>query len=114
MLGGPGTRWIWAGRPLEQSIASLASLNWWPEADRIQTTLMQANQAFLKDRDHLRIDYADSLEHPAAQIERIIDYLGIQPSESQIRDAIKLVIKKDPAPLAVAKQAGCQSSNLFY
>ncbi len=45
----------------------------------------------------------NTLQHRS---QRIIDYLGIQPSESQIRDAIKLVIKKDPAPLAVAKQAG--------
>jgi hypothetical protein len=83
---GPSVRFIWAWRPLENSINSLVKLNWWTSDVSIQSQriLWDATTNFFADHEHLRIDFATLMANPRRKTMRIIDYLGLEPAEDQI------------------------------
>ena len=96
---GSDTRFIWACRPLEESIASLARCGWWPGREsEIQATLDAAAKDFFSEaiaaQHCLRIDFADTLADPAAVVDRIIAHLGIAPGPGLWARAIASVTRR--------------------
>ncbi len=93
---GAETRFIWTCRPLDESIDSIVRLNWWPaHAERAQRTLWEATHDFFSGTEHLRIEFADMLDNPRRQAERIIEFVGIQPTEEQLDAAVKFIQPRD-------------------
>jgi len=90
---GTDVRFIWACRPIEESIASLARCGWWPGREpAIQSTLAGAAERFFSraaapDRC-LRIDFAAVLSDPAGTVDRIIGHVGIDPGPQRRARAI--------------------------
>jgi hypothetical protein len=86
---GSSVRYIWTCRPLENSIKSLRKLKWWSDerSDRTQQLLWAAVTEFFAKQEHLRIDFADLMANPEQQIDRLIDYLGLAPTDQQIAAA---------------------------
>jgi len=93
---GADTRFIWAYRPLKESIASLERLGWWPDSAKAQRRLWAESTAFFEQTPHLRVDHKKLLQHPAKEIARIIEYAGITPTPAQIRAAIGFIQPKSP------------------
>jgi hypothetical protein len=90
---GQSMRFIWAWRPLDNSINSLVRLNWWTsdKSEQSQRTLWTATTKFFADREHLRIDFAAMMADPRQQVVWLIDYLGLEPTENQIVAAINYI-----------------------
>lgn len=99
---GKETKFIWTHRPLDKSIASLARRGWWPEHYvRLQEKLWEAANSFFTNQEHLRIEFADVLKSPDEQVDRLIDYLGIDVSEQRRQRAIASIMREGSAsPLA--------------
>jgi hypothetical protein len=73
---------------LEESIASLARRGWWPgRKAAIQQHLWQAAEGFFAGRTHLRVEFADVLGHPERQIERLVDFLGLERAPARFEAA---------------------------
>ncbi len=79
---------IHASRPLDESIASLKSRsrrsrNWlnisYEQCESVQHWLWERKHEFLGQVDHLDVEYADLLNDPDCQVERIIRYLNLDP-----------------------------------
>lgn len=90
-------RVIHINRPLEDSIRSLEHrLRQSPQpktdkigkAEAVQRWLWEHKQVFLSQVEHLTIEYGDLLRSPRTEINRIVDYLGISPSDEQIEQAV--------------------------
>jgi hypothetical protein len=101
---GDALRVIHINRPLDESIASLkkrsARSNDWlritdEQAEAVQRWLWERKAALLDSVDHLAVEFDDLISDPAEQVERIIQYLNLTPSEDQIAHAINHVA---PAP----------------
>lgn len=97
---GKSLRVIHIDRPLDESIASLQrrsrrETGWLgiedEQAEAVQRWLWDSKQSFLKSQKHLTVNYTDLLSDPVAQCDRIIDYLEIDPTPDQYRDALSLV-----------------------
>jgi hypothetical protein len=88
---GEGVRLVWAYRPLENSIRSLERRGWWPDAGAVQRRLWHAVTAFLADREHLRVEFADLMADPARQARRVADFLGLEPTAEQLAAAVASV-----------------------
>jgi len=88
---GDNTKFIWTSRPPLKSIESLVKLGWWKEPELIQLELWYRTRRFLESREHLVIEFRETLADPAKQIDSLIEYLGINPTAEQIADAIQLV-----------------------
>jgi hypothetical protein len=94
---GEGLRVIHISRPLEESIESLKrrsrlATGWLrvtdEQAEAVQRWLWEGKETFLRDVGHLDVEYDDLLRDPGSQIQRIIDYLEIEPTNEQIAAAI--------------------------
>jgi hypothetical protein len=85
---GADVRFVWAYRPLENSIRSLERRGWWPDAGAVQRRLWHAVTEFLADREHLRVEFADLMDDPARQVRRVADFLGLEPSAEQVAAAV--------------------------
>jgi hypothetical protein len=94
---GQALRVIHINRSLEESIESLKrrsrmAKGWLhvtdDQAEAVQRWLWEAKEAFLRNVDHLTVEYNDLLRDPLQQIERVIEYLEISPTEEQIATAI--------------------------
>lgn len=76
-------------RPLEDSIESIVRR----ERSKIDPAVLEAHQRwlwegkqkFLAENDHFRVDYYDLLKDPRSEVERIAEFLGLEPTESAIR-----------------------------
>jgi len=89
---GSETRWVWTHRPLEKSILSLIATGWWPNQEEfIQDRLWRAVTQFLVFHPHLRIDFSSMMADPVREIHRIVEYVGIQPSEEQLAAALQSI-----------------------
>ena len=96
---GAGTRWLWAHRPPDESIRSLAALGWWPGREAfVQSRLWDAAGRFFAGRDHLRVELARLRADPSREVERIAHYLGLGPDGEQVRAAVQSVRPRGPAP----------------
>lgn len=88
---GNGSKFIWCHRPLQDSITSLAKLNWWPDPARIQETLYSAADSFFPRPNGLVIEYDDTITDPNKMVLRLIDFLNLSPTPEQIAAAEKIV-----------------------
>ncbi len=86
---GSSVRYVWACASPENSIKSLQKLQWWSadQSERSQRVLWTAVNQFFVEQEHLRIDFADLMANPQQQIDRLIDYLALSPTEQQIAAA---------------------------
>lgn len=89
---GRDTRFIWSYRAFEQSVASLEQVGWWRGSEEVQRKLWTELHRFFSSQDHLRIDYAQMSADPRGQIERIIEFLDLQPSADQLSAALQFVV----------------------
>ncbi len=88
---GSDTKFVWCNRRLEDSIASLEKLKWWPNSNEIQHKLFAAVESFFPRKNGLIINYEQTLARPELTVERLIDFLQITPSAEQIENARCLV-----------------------
>ncbi|MEX2173731.1 MAG: glycosyltransferase [Pirellulaceae bacterium] len=101
---GPRTRFIWTWRPLAESIASLQRRGWWPgKEETVQTRLWNALEAFFASQEHLRIEFASLLGDPQREVDRLIDFLGLQPTQAQRAAAARAVKRREPTPFDSTK-----------
>lgn len=93
---GGATHFLWAHRPLEESIRSLTALGWWPGSEEtVQRRLYDAASRFLQQRPHLRVEMADLTSQPSREVERILQYLQVAPNSEQIRAAVSSIQLRD-------------------
>lgn len=94
---GDALRVIHINRPLDESIASLkkrsaAAKDWLrigdERAEAVQRWLWERKAAFLDTVDHLTIEFDDLLTEPAAQVDRVIEYLALKATDDQRAAAI--------------------------
>jgi predicted Zn-ribbon and HTH transcriptional regulator len=99
---GDSLRVISIDRPLEESIESLKrrshkATGWLgvsdDQAEAVQRWLWEGKQSFLKSQKHLAVSYAELLDNPVAQCDRIVDYLELEPTAEQYQAALALVDK---------------------
>jgi hypothetical protein len=91
---GKDIRFIWSCRPLENSINSLDSRDWWTNGEIVQGTLWSALTRFFKQQPHLRIEFSQMMTHPEKEIGRIIEYVGMTPSKEQVKSALRFIQPK--------------------
>ena len=91
---GDDIKLIRASRPLVDSIAGLSRRGWFFKPEVMQRTLYANAEIFFDGRDHIGIEYDDLVFEPQVQIDRLIKYLGITPTESQRINAIGAVRRK--------------------
>jgi hypothetical protein len=87
---GPGVRFVWTWRPLDESIASIRRTGWWPEplGEKLQRRLWDDVNRFFAGREHLRVDFSDLLADPAREIRRIADYVDLPPDNDRFAAAL--------------------------
>jgi hypothetical protein len=87
---GPGVRFIWTWRPLDESIASIRRAGWWlePYGEKLQRRLWDDVNRFFAGREHLRVDFSDMLADPAREIRRIADYVDLLPDDDRFAAAL--------------------------
>jgi hypothetical protein len=87
---GPGVRFVWTWRPLDESIASIRRTGWWPEplGEKLQRRLWDDVNRFFAGREHLRVDFSDMLADPAREIRRIADYVDLLPDNDRFAAAL--------------------------
>jgi len=90
---GPGVRFIWTWRPLDESIASIRRTGWWPEpyGEKLQRRLWDDVNRFFAGRAHLRVDFSDMLADPGREIHRMVEYVGLRPDSNHFAGAIASV-----------------------
>jgi hypothetical protein len=89
---GANTRFIWTWRPLEESTASLQRRGWWPgNEEEIQARLWRAAQDFFSKQDHLRVEFAEMLGDPRREMNRLIEFLELEPTGTQRAAAVAAI-----------------------
>jgi hypothetical protein len=100
---GDRLRVIHSERPLDESIESLKdrsrSATGWMAADeqqveRVQRWLWEAKHELLRQVPHLDVAFADLLAAPLPEIERIVSWLDLEPSEEAVARAVAHVRPK--------------------
>jgi len=91
---GCNTRFIWAYRPIEESIASLTKVGWWHpmECWRIQEILWEEANIFFSNNQHFRMEHDALIQDPFQHIERIAKFVGISAKEGNIRAAAAFIL----------------------
>ncbi len=94
----PNLKVIHINRPVGESIASLISRvkrdkEGWAKGSTSQLELLQRHLAeqkeeFLQGQDHITVEYHDMLIDPAREVQRIIEYLKLDPPSALVRAAI--------------------------
>ncbi len=104
---GKSLRIIAVDRPIEASIRSLQDRSrrhegqWFAADDtaceRLQRSLLEHREQFIETHPSVpvhRIDFSQLTDDPAGTIARLIDFLGIQPTEEEVESAITHVNPK--------------------
>lgn len=91
---GQNTKFIWAYRSLDESIASLAKQGWWHplECRRVQEILWEEANAFFSKNEHLRLEHEALVKEPVGQIKRMIEYLHLSPNDTEVRAAADFIL----------------------
>jgi hypothetical protein len=89
---GEETKFIWAYRPLEDSIRGLTKRAWFRDSDLIQKSLWKPVNIFFEKAEHLRIECNDLRSKPSDEIARIIEYLELKVDQQQIESALSYVL----------------------
>jgi LPS sulfotransferase NodH len=90
-------QWVSALRPIEESITSLQNISWWPNCRELQERLYDEREKFLMGREHVPIQFGDLKANPARQIVRLVQRLGLTPTNEQMQAAVECV-RKDAHP----------------
>jgi hypothetical protein len=90
---GSNVKFISTWRPIEDSVRSLCHTGWWAPrvCHTLSDTLWKSREAFLKTRDHLRVDYITLCNDPATEVKRIMTYLEVKAPEAAVQKAIAFV-----------------------
>lgn len=97
----PGVKFVAVDRPAAESVASLVKIGW------SQDNAAAAVSRLLESRDRdlaactrpvIWIAYHELLRDPAAAVDQLVNFLELQPTEQQRRDAIQWI---DPAQQTV-------------
>ena len=92
---GAETKFLWAWRPLDESIASLERRGWWPGKERaVQNRLWDAAAGFFARQEHLQIVFSDLLQRPEREMGRIIEFLELHPAEDRRRAAANSIRRR--------------------
>jgi phage gp46-like protein len=93
---GAETKFLWAWRPLDESIASLERRGWWPGKERdVQNRLWDAALEFFARQNHLQVVFGNLLQNPEREMGRIIEFLGLQPAEARQRAAANSIRRRE-------------------
>jgi len=95
----PDLKLIHVARPLDDSIESLVARSaratglhaTREECETLQRSLHDSLREFLRDRPHLRVASENLLRFPAREIDRVIEYLGLDPTPDERAAAIEHV-----------------------
>ena len=98
-------------RPIEESIASLVDRSRKPgglsatpeECERLQRYLDREKRRFLTVKDHLTVQAHDLLRYPARELNRVCEYLGLEPTAAQWQAAVDNVSPERAVHSAVAR-----------
>ena len=97
---GDSLRVIHIDRPLEESIKSLKrrsrkATGWLnisdEQAENVQRWLWEEKQKFLAMQEHLTVSYGDLISNPVVEMDRITEYLKLEPTAKQYQSALSLV-----------------------
>lgn len=96
---GENTKFIAVYRPFDESLASLNRTGWWDVATRKSCLqhLWDARDEFLSRTDHLHVDFHDLKEDPRSVVDRVIEYLKINPTHKRISNAVGTVRRDESA-----------------
>lgn len=101
---GEDTRFVWCQRPFEESVASLRRVRWWRGSRAPQRKLWDELNRFFDHRTCLPIGYADLMAHPARQIDRLCDFLQIDPTAEQRDQAVRFIEPNSVSKLEVGRK----------
>lgn len=85
---GEETQFIWCQRPIEDAIISLNRKGWWPDSERIQKRIYEANSEFFQNHPHIAIAYRSIQTDPENQVLGLAKMLGLQPTVQQVEQSI--------------------------
>jgi glycosyltransferase involved in cell wall biosynthesis len=90
---GPGVRFVWAWRPLAESVAGLCRRNWFGDAaEPLQRRLWDALLEFeARRRDVVRLDWARVRADPRAAARELAGLACLAVSDERVREAARFV-----------------------
>jgi len=90
---GKDIHFIWAYRPLDESIERLKIRRWYSnhDAEAMQSILWHASNSFINEVEHLKVEYSEMCGHKHREINRIVEYLGLEPSHAQLEEAVEFI-----------------------
>lgn len=88
---GENVHFIWTSRSLQRSIQSLVRKDWWPNAEDVQRKLWRVLTRFVARQPHLRVDFEHLMTDPSRQIQRVVEYLRLDPDPEQVASAVHMI-----------------------
>jgi hypothetical protein len=89
---GADTIFLWAWRPLDESIERLRARNWFPNQEaQLQRRLWEALERFFARQPHLRVEYRRLRHDPANVLREIAVYARVDPTASQVAAATAFI-----------------------
>ena len=110
---GEETRFIRCNRPLDDSIESLKRLGGRVDSEFVQRTLLAELDRFFAGRQHLQVEFADMMNRPGRQIERILEYLQIEPYGDKLASAVQFVEPGKKGKVEAEQKAARQATSRF-
>ena len=91
---GHNTRFVWAYRSLETSVASLARQGWWHplECRRVQEILWEEANLFFSKNNHFRLEYEELVREPIEHIKKVTEFLNLNSTEKEIQAAAEFIL----------------------
>lgn len=95
----PGARFVWAHRDIDRAVKSAYQAYGadWDDEPKLRR-MYGKTRDFLRDREHLRIEFDDALRAPAATVETIARYVGVAPNQAALAFVSPEVAKIGAAP----------------
>ena len=89
---GGETKFIRCCRPLDESVASMKKgMCYRGDAQLVQGTLLVALDRFFAGHRCLEVSFANMMNQPAVEIQRMIDFLEIKPTSENLAAALQFV-----------------------
>lgn len=94
--GWRNVKFIRVTRPIEESVASLKRLNWWPPgvADEVIPRMVAKRDEDLTDLDYHTVSYHSLMQEPEVEVRVLLKYLAVDSHPAQIEDAVSFVEKR--------------------
>jgi hypothetical protein len=110
---GKETAFIRCSRPLEESIDSLERLGVRADNRFMQGTLFTELDRFFAGREYLRIEFADMMNCPERQIQRIVEYLRMKPDPDKLASAFRFVEPGKRSKVEIEQRANPPAAGRF-